>query len=133
MRRRLMQVAIVLVIFGSASAPLAEDKARAIDALLSRYHDIGAFNGAALVAERGTVILKSTVHVAVWLDTAPVVVNEISVIGSRCGPFEPALELLRTGRVRVDDLISARYALEDAPRAFRHAARRGTRKVLLLP
>ncbi len=86
-----------------------------------------------MTAPRCTLILKSTVHGAVRLDTAPVVVNEITVVGSRCGPFPRALELLRTGRVRVDDLISARYALDDAPRAFRHAARRGTLKVLLVP
>jgi len=82
---------------------------------------------------RGTLILKSTVHRAVRLDTAPVVVNEITLVGSRCGRFEPALELLRSGKVRVDDLIPARYALAEAPRAFRHAARRGALKVLLIP
>jgi alcohol dehydrogenase len=80
---------------------------------------------------RGTVVVKSTVHGAVRLDTAPVVVNEITLIGSRCGRFEPALELLRTGSVQVEDLISARYPLAEAPRAFREAARRGTLKVLL--
>jgi len=82
---------------------------------------------------RGTVVVKSTVHGAVRLDTAAVVVNEITLTGSRCGRFEPALELLRTGRVQVEDLISARYALADAPRAFRAAARRGALKVLLVP
>ena len=84
-----------------------------------------------MAAPRGTVIVKSTVHGRARVDTAAVVVNEVTLIGSRCGPFQPALELLRTGRVRVDDLISARYKLEEAPRAFRHAARRGTLKVLL--
>jgi alcohol dehydrogenase len=82
---------------------------------------------------RGTLIVKSTVHGAVRLDTAPVVVNEITLVGSRCGRFAPALELLRSGKIHVDDLISARYALRDAPRAFRRAARRGTLKVLLEP
>jgi alcohol dehydrogenase len=85
-----------------------------------------------MTAPRGTVIVKSTVHGAVRLDAAQVVVNEITLVGSRCGPFPRALELLRTGRVRVDDLISARYALDSAPRAFRHAARRGALKVLLV-
>lgn len=82
---------------------------------------------------RGTIIVKSTVHGAVRLDAAPVVVNEITLVGSRCGRFEPALELLRTGQVQVSDLISARYALNDAPAAFCHAARRGALKVLLIP
>jgi len=86
-----------------------------------------------MTAPRGTVILKSTVHGAVRVDTAPVVVNEITLVGSRCGRFEPALELLRAGKLRVDDLVAARYALGEAPRAFRQAARPGTLKVLLLP
>ncbi len=87
----------------------------------------------AMTEPRGTVIVKSTVHGLVRLDAAPVVVNEITLVGSRCGPFPPALELLRRGRVRVADLISARYPLTEAPRAFRHAAQKGALKVLLLP
>jgi alcohol dehydrogenase len=82
---------------------------------------------------RGTVILKSTMHGAVPIDTAPVVVNEITLVGSRCGRFEPALDLLRRGQVRVADLISARYPLAEAPRAFRKAAGRGALKLLLVP
>lgn len=80
---------------------------------------------------RGTVILKSTVHGSVPLDTAAVVVNEITLLGSRCGPFEPALSLLRRGKIRTDEMISHRLPLHEAPRAFRLAARKGTLKVLL--
>jgi threonine dehydrogenase-like Zn-dependent dehydrogenase len=82
---------------------------------------------------RGTLILKSTVHGLVPVDTAPVIVNEITLIGSRCGRFEPALRLLNTGKVRVDALISETMALSEAPRAFEHAARKGVLKVLLRP
>jgi alcohol dehydrogenase len=81
----------------------------------------------------GTVIMKSTLHGLVRLDTAPVVVNEITLVGSRCGPFPPALELLRSGRVRVAEMISARFPLSEAPRAFSVAARKGVLKVLLKP
>jgi alcohol dehydrogenase len=80
---------------------------------------------------RGTVILKSTVHGLAPLDTAPVIVNELTLVGSRCGRFEPAIELLEQGRVRVDEMISARLPLAEAPRAFELAARKGTLKVLL--
>ena len=80
---------------------------------------------------RGTVIMKSTVHGMVSIDTAPVIVNELTLIGSRCGRFEPALKLLRTGKVRVDRLISEILPLGDAPRAFQIAAQRGALKVLL--
>ncbi|HTU33805.1 MAG TPA: alcohol dehydrogenase catalytic domain-containing protein [Candidatus Acidoferrum sp.] len=80
---------------------------------------------------RGTIIMKSTVHGLVPVDTAPVIVNELTMIGSRCGRFEPALKLLRTGRVRVDQMISEVLPLDEAPRAFDVAERSGVLKVLL--
>jgi alcohol dehydrogenase len=80
---------------------------------------------------RGTVILKSTVHGAVGIDAAPVIVNEVTLVGSRCGPFQPALQLLAAGRVHVDDMISERLPLEQAPAAFRKAQQKGVLKVLL--
>lgn len=86
-----------------------------------------------LVEPRGTIVMKSTVHGAVALDTAPVIVNEVTLVGSRCGRFEPALRLLKTHAVDVLPLVSERFALEEAPRAFRAAARRGVLKVLLEP
>src|SRR5262249_37153671 len=80
---------------------------------------------------RGTVILKSTLHGLVGVDTAPVIVNEITLIGSRCGRFEPALDLLARGLINVADMISDQRKLSDAPEAFELAARKGTMKVLL--
>lgn len=85
----------------------------------------------AMTRPRGAVILKSTVHGDVAIDTAAAVVHEITLLGSRCGRFEPALELLCRGAVRPEALIAARYPLSEAPAAFAHAARRGTLKVLL--
>jgi alcohol dehydrogenase len=80
---------------------------------------------------RGTVILKSTVHGAVPVDTAPIIVNELTLVGSRCGRFAAALPLLSHPLVRVEDLIAARFPLCEAPQAFAHAAERGVLKVLL--
>ncbi len=80
---------------------------------------------------RGTVILKSTVHGLARIDTAPVIVNEITLVGSRCGRFEPALRLLRSGGVRVDRMISEALPLERAPLAFRRAQASGALKILL--
>jgi threonine dehydrogenase-like Zn-dependent dehydrogenase len=80
---------------------------------------------------RGTVVMKSTIHGTVGIDSAAVIVNEITLIGSRCGRFEPALRLLRTKKVNVDSLISEILPLRDAPRAFRRAATPGVLKVLL--
>lgn len=86
-----------------------------------------------VVRPRGIVIMKSTLHGALPVDTAPVIVNEIRLVGSRCGRFEPALELLTSGKVRVADMISDRFPLADAPRAFERAAEKGVLKVLLEP
>jgi threonine dehydrogenase-like Zn-dependent dehydrogenase len=80
---------------------------------------------------RGTIVMKSTVHGLVSIDTAPVIVNEITLVGSRCGRFEPALKLLKSGKVNVDAMISEVLPLKDAPRAFRAAAKPGVLKVLL--
>ena len=83
----------------------------------------------AMTRPRGTVIMKSTVHGAVAIDTAAAVVNEITLVGSRCGRFEPALDLLP--RLRLEEMISDRFALAEAPRAFARAAEKGVLKVLL--
>lgn len=80
---------------------------------------------------RGTVILKSTVHGEVPVDTASVIVNEITLVGSRCGRFEPAIELLRSGAVDVSPLVSERTPLHRAAEAFARAAQLGVLKVLL--
>jgi 2-desacetyl-2-hydroxyethyl bacteriochlorophyllide A dehydrogenase len=85
----------------------------------------------AMVEPRGTVILKSTVHGEVPVDTAPVIVNEITLIGSRCGRFEPALDLLERGAIDVASLISERMPISQAPAAFARAAQPGVLKVLL--
>jgi 2-desacetyl-2-hydroxyethyl bacteriochlorophyllide A dehydrogenase len=84
-----------------------------------------------MVEPRGTIILKSTVHGEIPLDTAPVIVNEITLVGSRCGRFEPALELLQLGAIDVSALISDRMPLSAAAAAFERASQKGVLKVLL--
>jgi threonine dehydrogenase-like Zn-dependent dehydrogenase len=86
-----------------------------------------------LLRPRGVLVLKSTFKGATLMETTRIVVDEISVVGSRCGRFEPALELLRTGAVDVESLISEEYALADGFRAMKRATRRGVIKVLLRP
>jgi alcohol dehydrogenase len=80
---------------------------------------------------RATIILKSTIHGEVPIDTAPVIVNELTLVGSRCGRLEPALKLLRSGKINIADMISETHPLSAAPRAFERAAMRGMLKVLL--
>jgi alcohol dehydrogenase len=93
----------------------------------------GLRQAVSMTRPRGTVLMKSTVHGRVSIDTAPIIVNEITLIGSRCGRFEPALELLESGQVKVEAMISARLPLGDAARGFELAEKRGTLKVLLSP
>lgn len=84
-----------------------------------------------LVRPRGTLVLKSTYHGALSLDAAPLVIDEISLIGSRCGPFPPALAQLAARALDPEPLVDAVYPLREAPRALEHAAERGVLKVLL--
>jgi threonine dehydrogenase-like Zn-dependent dehydrogenase len=85
----------------------------------------------AMCEPRGTVILKSTVHGLVTIDTAPVIVNEVTLVGSRCGRFEPAIRLLASGKINTSAMISAEFPLDRAPEAFQRAATKGVLKVLL--
>ena len=82
---------------------------------------------------RGTLIMKSTLHGAVPIDSAPVIVNEITLVGSRCGRFETALPLIEHELIRLDDMITARYPLSEGRAAFERAEEPGALKVLLEP
>jgi threonine dehydrogenase-like Zn-dependent dehydrogenase len=82
---------------------------------------------------RGTLVLKSTVAEHPSLDLAPLVIHEIQVVGSRCGPFAPALAALAAEAVDVDALVSARVPLACAAEALERAARPGVLKVLVEP
>lgn len=86
-----------------------------------------------LLRPKGQLVLKSTFHGKTELDSARVVVDEISIVGSRCGRFTPALDLLKKAAIDVDSLISEEYPLADGVHAMRRAATRGVLKVLLRP
>ncbi len=90
----------------------------------------------ALVRPRGTIVLKTTVAAPPRAPLAPIVVDEVTVIGSRCGPFPRALAgfaKLRHAGVRLSELIQASYPLRDGLSGYERAATRGTLKVLLRP
>jgi threonine dehydrogenase-like Zn-dependent dehydrogenase len=80
---------------------------------------------------RGTLVLKSTFHGAAPVETWPIVVKEITVVGSRCGPFAKALALLRAGKVDPRPLIMHIFPLSDARKAMAIAQQSGVMKVLL--
>ena len=87
----------------------------------------------AAVRPRGTIVLKSTYHGEAPVNLSAVVVDEVTLVGSRCGPFAPALELLAAGRVAVADLVDARFPLADGVAAFEKAGAPGVLKVLIAP
>ena len=85
------------------------------------------------VRPRGTLILKSTIAGKHEVSLAPIVIHEINVIGSRCGPFPDALDALGAKRVAVAPLVDAIYPLKDGVGAVDRAARAGAKKILLRP
>lgn len=81
------------------------------------------------------MVVKSTCasDAARDVDWNRVVVDEVTIVGSRCGPFDRALDLLARGAVDTASLVAARFPLDRGVEAFEHAARPGTLKVLLVP
>ena len=86
-----------------------------------------------LVKPRGTVILKSTIASRENLDLTPTVVNEITLVGSRCGLFKPAIDALATRIISVDSMIDSTFPLEKFSDAINHAKKPDTLKVFLKP
>jgi threonine dehydrogenase-like Zn-dependent dehydrogenase len=109
------------------------DRARADVVVEATGSAEGFAQAVAATRPRGTVVLKSTVAHGAPLNLAPVVIDELTVVGSRCGPFAPALDALARDIVDVRALISARRPLRDGVEALRVAAQPGTLKVLIEP
>jgi threonine dehydrogenase-like Zn-dependent dehydrogenase len=108
--------------------------ARAFDVVVEASGAPSGFDLAlSLLRPRGTLVLKSTFHGATSFESARIVVDEISVVGSRCGRFASALALLREDRVDVESLISEVRPLNDGVAAMKRAAESGVMKVLLRP
>jgi threonine dehydrogenase-like Zn-dependent dehydrogenase len=110
------------------------------DAIAPRTFDVavecsGSASGFALARKalrpRGTLVMKSTYAGELTFNASALVVDEITLVGSRCGPFAPALRLLADGKIDPTELIHARYPLRDAIAAFDHAQRPGVLKVLV--
>jgi len=93
----------------------------------------GFLDSMRLVKPRGVVILKSTIASKKNLDLTPAVVNEITLVGSRCGPFRPAIDALATKKISVDGMIESEYTLDEFKEAFEHAKKSSTLKIVLKP
>ncbi|HEY9675955.1 MAG TPA: alcohol dehydrogenase catalytic domain-containing protein [Waterburya sp.] len=134
-----------LLVIGRHREKLANLAARGIqtgleDAVTDRAFDLavectGNPAGFALARRalrpRGTLVLKSTYAAQLTFDASSLVVDEITLMGSRCGPFPPALQLLSSGQIDVEPLIHARYPLSEGLVAFERAKTKGVLKVLL--
>jgi threonine dehydrogenase-like Zn-dependent dehydrogenase len=83
------------------------------------------------IRPRGTLVMKSTYKGEMSVNFSSIVVDEINIVGSRCGPFAPALHLMETRQVDPTVLIAAEFKLKDALKAFEHAAETGVLKVLV--
>jgi threonine dehydrogenase-like Zn-dependent dehydrogenase len=110
------------------------------DQIISHRYDIvvdatGSPDGFALarkaIRPRGIFVLKSTYADFLNMNISSIVVDEVTMIGSRCGPFEPALRLLESKQVETKPLITARYPLKNGLSALEHASRTGVFKILL--
>lgn len=86
-----------------------------------------------IVKPRGSLILKSTFSAIEPIDLSKIVVSEINIMGSRCGPFTKALALLGEKTIPVESMIDGQYRLKEGLAAFDHAAQKGVRKILLRP
>ena len=83
------------------------------------------------VKPRGTLVLKSTIAASKELNLAPIVINEITILGSRCGRFEPAMRLIASGKIDFSQMISKIYPIEQAINAFDANNAKDTIKILL--
>ena len=110
----------------------AAKRVRQFDVVVEASGAESGFNLALdLLRPRGKLVLKSTFHGTTEVNGARVVVDEISIVGSRCGRFAPALDLLKRSAIDVDSLISEEYPLSKGVHAMKRARAKGVLKVLL--
>jgi threonine dehydrogenase-like Zn-dependent dehydrogenase len=118
----------------TSSPDQAENRKREFDVVVEASGAAPGFKLALdLLRPKGRLVLKSTFQGSTEIDAARIVVDEIAIVGSRCGRFQPALELLERQAVDVESLINEEYALSDAVHAMRRAGAQGVLKVLLRP
>ncbi|WP_435015964.1 MDR/zinc-dependent alcohol dehydrogenase-like family protein [Tundrisphaera sp. TA3] len=119
---------------GIEPLPLADagSRARSFDVVIDATGSTSGLETAlGLVHPCGTVVLKTTVAGPHSTSLAPIVIDEVRVIGSRCGPFPPAIAALRDRTIDVRPLIAATFPLDQAEDAFRAASAKGARKILM--
>ncbi len=121
-------IGIDTILLGDVKLPVSE-----FDIVIEASGSESGFASALdLVRPKGTIVLKSTFHGLPKWEAWRVVVDEITIAGSRCGRFEPALKLLAESKISVNSLIEAEFPLNDAINAVETASKRGAMKVVLV-
>lgn len=111
---------------------LKESHKKSFDVVVEATGSTGGFEtSASLVKPRGILVLKSTIAAKEGLNLASIVVDEITIVGSRCGQFRPILRLLENGKINPKPLVSGIYSVSDFENAFEKNAQKGTLKVLV--
>jgi len=117
---------------GIRTLPADEVQARTFDVAVECSGAAGGFELARrALRPRGTLVMKSTYAGDLTFNASSIVVDELTLIGSRCGPFAPALRLLASGAIDPEPLIDGRYPLINSIEAFEHAQRPGALKVII--
>ena len=113
---------------------IAEGDKQAFDMVVDASGSMSGFADAmALTKPRGTLVLKSTIASAGGADLTPAVVHEVTLVGSRCGVFGPAIEALATGTVRVDHMVDSTFPLDEFGAAVGRSREGDALKVMLKP
>ena len=111
---------------------IKEEDKKSFDVVVEATGSTGGFEtSASLVKPHGTLVLKSTIVAREGLNLASIVVDEVNIVGSRCGQFRPILRLLEKGKIDVKPLVSAVYGVDEFERAFEENSKRGSLKVLV--
>ena len=121
----------ILQTLGIATAPATAISERSFDLTVECTGNPAGFDFARrALRSRGTLVLKSTYAGMLTINASALVVDEITLIGSRCGPFNYALATLAAGQIQVEPMIQGSYSLNQALDAFDHARKKGTLKIL---
>ena len=111
---------------------LTEQDKKSFDVVVEATGSVGGFEtSASLVKPRGVLVLKSTISAREGLNLASIVVDEITIVGSRCGQFAPILRLLENNKINVKSLVEKIYDVDDFEEAFNKNAEKGSLKVLV--
>ena len=111
---------------------ISEKDKKSFDVVIEATGSTGGFNtSASLVKPRGTLVLKSTIAAKEGLNLAGIVVDEITIVGSRCGQFKPILKILEKQKINVKPLVSAVYNVDDFEEAFKKNSQKDVIKVLV--